>query len=60
MANYRYAPCLGECGGGILLTKLVGEGESERYLLITDRRENEREGERDSYICTRGVCPITR
>jgi hypothetical protein len=37
VANYRYAPCLGECGGGILLTKLVGEGESERYLLITDR-----------------------
>jgi hypothetical protein len=25
VANYRYAPCLGECGGGILLT--VGEGE---------------------------------
>jgi len=41
VANYRPTPCLGECGGGILLTKLVGEGESERYLLITDRREND-------------------
>jgi endonuclease YncB( thermonuclease family) len=27
VANYRYAPCLGECGGGILLTNSRREGE---------------------------------
>ena len=42
VANYRYTLCLGECGGGILLSKLVEESEQIAHL-ITDRRENEQD-----------------
>ncbi len=34
VANYRYAPCLGECGGGILLTNSRREGERVLILAV--------------------------
>ena len=37
-----YLPAIGEGGVVSYLQVQVGEGESERSLLITDRRENER------------------